>query len=254
MTPGRTWAIRLAVASAAAVLLLELLELGRWPLPFGSLYLFAVVGALAVPVAGAWLLLRGDERGIAVLAAGALIVIPQLFYDVMQLIWWTEPITARELLLAVLRVGASVALLGSGVTAWCHRERARWHWVDRRPWSYAAVAMITFLAGQLWPSRAMIPPQTLADVPFLLQVVALGVILVTVAFLPRRLAAPALLAAVAPVLATALFDLGQMLSFGAALADVSGLIDVVGRIVLVGIAVHWWRADYPSTVRTPEPN
>ena len=253
MGSGRRWTVRLAAASAGAVLLVEILEIALWPLPFGSLYLLSIAGAIAVPAAGAWLVARGDERGIAVLVAGGLIAIPHLSYDLIQLIWWTEPITAIELALAVLRVAGSAALLASGALAWHHREREDWHLTSRRPWAYAAVALATFAVGQLWPSRMLVPPRALTDVPFLLQVLAIGIIFIAVARLPRRLAAAALLAAVAPVLATALFDLGQMLAFGGALRDISGVLDVIGRIVLVAIAVHWWRAERPDSVTEPEP-
>lgn len=253
MGSGRRWTVRLAAASAGAVLLVEIVEIALWPLPFGSLYLLSIVGAIAVPAAGAWLVARGDERGIAVLVAGGLIAVPHLTYDLIQLIWWTEPITAIEMTLAVLRVAGSASLLASGVLAWRHREREAWYLTSRRPWAYAVVALATFAVGQVWASRELVPPRALTDVPFLLQVVVVGVIFVAVARLPRRLAAAALLAAVAPVLATALFDLGQMLAFGGALRDVSGILDVVGRIVLVAIAVHWWRAERPNGVTEREP-
>ena len=255
MTSGHRWTIYLAVVSLVAVLLVEVLEIALWPLPFGSLYLLSVAGAIAIPAAGAWLVARGDERGIAVLAAGGLIAIPHLTYDLIRLIWWSEPITAIELLLAILRVGGSAALVASGIVAWNHRERPHWQPVSRRVWGYAIVAASTFAVGQLWPIRMFVPPRALTDVPFLLQALAIAIVLVVVARIPRRLAAAALLAAVAPVLATALFDLGQMLAFGGALRDVSGLLDVLGRTILVAIAIHWWRIENPHTTpeREPEP-
>lgn len=253
MTPGRRSAFRLASAAAAAALAVEVLEFALWPLPFGSLYLLAFAAAVAVPAIGAWLLFRGDERGVAVLAVGALIAVPQLAYDVNQLIWWTEPITPMEMTLALLRVGESGALLASGVVAWRHRQAPLWTHVRRHAWPYASVAIVTFVVGQLWPARHLVPPRSLGDVPFLLQIVVLAIVLVAVVRMPRWLAGPALLTAIAPVLALALFGVSQALSFGAMLDDVSGLIDVLGRLVLVGIAIHWLRAERPTTERIPTP-
>lgn len=253
MTSGRRWTIYLAVMAALAVLIVEVLEIALWPLPFGSLYLLSVAGALAVPAAGAWLISRDDERGIAILTAGGLIAIPHLTYDLIRLIWWSEPITAIELLLAALRVGGSAALVGSGVAAWRHRDRVLWQPVSRRVWGYGIVAALTYGVGQLWPIRMFVPPQALTDVPFLLQAVAIAIVFVLVARIPRRLAAAALLAAVAPVLATTLFDLGQMLAFGGALRDVGGLLDVLGRTILVAISIHWWRIENPHKTPAPEP-
>jgi hypothetical protein len=253
MTPGRRLAFRLACVAAGGALAVEVLEFALWPLPFGSLYLLAFAAAVAVPAVGAWLLFRGDERGVAVLAAGALIAVPQLSYDVIQLLWWTEPITPMEMTLAVLRVGESAALIAAGLLAWRHREEPLWSPVRRHPWPYAVVAIVTFTVGQLWPARVLVPPRALGDVPFLLQIVVLGIVLIAVTRVPRWLAGPALLTAIAPVLAMALFGVSQALSFGAMLDDVSGLIDVLGRLILVGIAIHWLRAERPTTQRIPAP-
>lgn len=250
---GRRWAIRLAGSAAVAVLLVEALEIALWPLPFGSLYLLAVLSVVGVPLAGAWLLIRGDERGVAVLGAGALIALPTLTFDVTQLIWWTDPITAIELLLAVLRVAGSAALFASGIVAWRFRRRDRWSWTAPVPWAYAIIATVTFVIGHLWPTRWFFPPRTIADLAPLLQVVVFATVLIVVARLSRSLGSAALLAAVAPVLATSLFDVGQMLSFGATLGDLSGLVDVTGRAILVGIAIHWWRIERPQGIAAPEP-
>jgi hypothetical protein len=243
MTPVRRRVVRFAWVAAAALLLAELLELAVWPLPFGSLYLFAFLAPIAVPVIGAVLVTRGDERGIAVLVTGALIALPLFSFDVIQLVRWSEPVTLFEVVLATLRLTHTAAMIASGVLAWQQRDRSHWVFGPVRSRGYVVVALLTFAAGQAWPSRVMLPPASLADVPFLLQLVTFATVLVAAALLPRALAAAVLLAAVVPVLATTLFDLGQMLSFGAVLGDISGLIDLLGRAVLLGIGVHWLRAE-----------
>jgi hypothetical protein len=247
LTPGRRWAVRLAAVAAAAVVLTEILELAMWPLPFGSLYLLALVASLGVPIVGAVLVARGDERGIAVLAAGGLMVIPVLMFAVIRLIWWTDPITPFEFVLAVLAVFQSAALLASGIVAWRHRQASLWVWGGRHSWAYTVVAIITFAVGALWPMRVLVPPNSLADVPFMLQAISFGIVLVAAARLARPLAAAALITAVAPVLATALFDLGRMIAFGVVMQDLVAFADLLGRAVLLGIGIHWLRAEQASS-------
>ncbi len=253
MDRGRRWAVRAAATSATALLLVEALELVVWPLPFGSLYVLAVLASIAVPMVGAWLVVRRDERGIAVLVFGALIALAPLAYGLVRLVWWTEPITAMELLLASLRVLAPGALVVAGAAAWRGRYREAWHGHPPAAWVYGVVAAATFAMGQVWPTRHMLPPATVFDVPFLIQVLTLGAALVAIAWLPRRLAGAALLATVAPVLATAMFDLGQAMTFGASLQGASGIVDLLGRIVLVIIGAVWVRDHRPRSVPAAEP-
>lgn len=246
METGRRWAVRGAGFSAATLVLVEALEFIVWPLPVDALSLLAIVTSIAVPVVGAVLVMRNDERGIAVLLFGALAAVPALSAATVRLLWWTEPITAIDLFLACLRVVAPAMLIVGGVAAWRAREPQRWH--GRRPaaWLYAGVAAITFFVGQLWPARHVLPPSSVFDLPPLVQLVAVAAALIAVTRIPRRLAGAALLATVGPVLATGLLDLGQALTFGASPRGLGGPLDLIGQLALVAIGVLWSRNPGPD--------
>ncbi len=244
MAPGRRSAVRCAAVSAGVLLVAEVLALIAWAPLFNGLVLLAMLTPVAIPALGAVLLTRGDERGIAVLVVGAALALPSLLLDGLEVLRWTDPFTPTELVVTGLELVHAATLLAAGLLAWRLRTVAAWTWHRPVPWVYAVAATATLAMAELWPRRSFVLPGDVVEAASLLQLVAFAAVLVAIARLPRMLAGAALLAAVTPALAIALFDVAQSLSFTGGVYGPGGVACVIARSVLTLIGVHWLRPEH----------
>jgi hypothetical protein len=202
----------------------------------------------AVTASGALLLARGRELGVAVLVAVGVLGVPSL----VILAQWLLALGAAPSV--VLVVGAPyAALVAAGGFAWTARRPDRWRW--REPWSWphlTAAAGLLVATGFPWvveplyeggpvdASAAHLPASLdLAAVAQHGPTVALAIILLGAARLPRRLGAGLLLGVVAPTLPVSLLAVHQALR-GGGIVTPFGWLAVISATMLAILAL-WWR-------------
>lgn len=214
----------------------------------------------AIPAAGAVLLARHHEAGIAVLVGAGLVAIPMIILLPRFLV--SDGGSELGAWLTWLNVGGQFAVVIAGALAWTLRRPALWR-RDRPVTSpYVAVAAAALLLKEL-------PGIIRSDGPLgifrfndfalmtLTTIAVIALILVAAARLPRRLAACLLLASFTPRLYSSISLVASPMGPASTLDVRLAWLAMVAEAALVGLAIWWLVAERDHALeaegRIPDP-